>query len=224
MEHSPERQPATTGAATVTPYLAVPTAPSVAVMPRPSSWVVFRRGFRLLLRRLLYGLARIGRVLKPYAAFVVVVALLLGVISWMAFQLWMPATTSDGPIADTRVSMLAPVSSVENYIKGQQNFNAELMWASLSPDSQAEQMRGGLSKQTMQSRVDYKKGLGLRFSKYDYVGGVPMDGGGKMYFYSVKVERGDQNATFPMTFVVDDEGKVTNIISPLSDLVEPDNS
>ena len=138
----------------------------------------------------------------------------------MGFQLWSPVASAT---VDRRVPLIEPSSPVQNYIKGQQNYNAELMWTALSSDSQASQLSGGSTKQSLQSQIDQKKDRGLRYSRYNYIGGVQTDEGGDMFFYSVDVQIQNQTYKLPMTFVVDADGKIENIISHsvLSDLATP---
>ena len=67
----------------------------------------------------------------PYAVFVGIVTVLLGVIVWMGVQLWWPSASTT---QDVRVVALPPPPAVQNYIQGQQTFNADLMRESLSTD------------------------------------------------------------------------------------------
>ena len=196
-----------------TPSLA-PTAPPAAT--RPGAGNVFRRAMRLLLRRLMYFLTIGTRPFWRFAPFAAVIAILLGTIGWMGFQLWSPASGRD-----SRSTFISPSSDVVNYIKGQQNYNAELMWAAMSADLQASQLSGGASKQTLQVTVDKKKANGLSYSDYEYVGGVPSDSGGTMYFYAVAIQYQGQSLKLPMTITVNKDGKISDISSALSDLTKP---
>ena len=194
--------------------IADPVAP-----PAYGRGTVFQRTLRLLLRRIVYMFVVVLRPLRRFALFAVVVAALLGVIGWLGFQLWAPRTAA---IPDTRAALVAPAASVENYIKGQQTYNADLMWDSLSPASQANQMGNGASKATMQSMVDRKREIGLQFSRYAYVGGQEGEDF-TMFTYYVDVQQNQNRATFPMTFFVDKSGKVITIESPdlLNDMAQP---
>lgn len=193
-------------------YVHTPPAP-----PKPGFGTVFFRTLRLLLRRFLYVLAIVGRPLRPFAGFLIVILALIGVIGWMSFALWGPKS---GAPRDSRVTFLAPAAAVENYIKGQQDFDASAMWASLSDDYQAEQLAKGVTQDNLQSRIDSQKRQGIQFSKFDYVGGKEINDGGKMFIYSVDVEvksnRGSEKGTLPITFMVDQDNKVVRImgISP----------
>lgn len=178
---------------------------------------IFLRTIRLLLRRFLYVLIRIGRPLKPYAGFLAVIFLLLGVIGWMALSMLLPRAQT---VVDSRVTALPPAQAVENYVQGQRSYDAGKMWDSMSVDYQNRQLSRGVSKDNMQARANEEKVGGLKYTKFDYIGGVGTDGDGKMFFYSVKVEYPGQNQIvklqIPLTIWVDKDEKIMRVMSPLS--------
>ncbi len=193
-------------------------APPTATQPhfhasasaRPGRFLILRRALRLLMRRFVYALARVGRVLRPYAAFLAIIVVLAGMVGVLMLALvW---STRTAP-ADTRVAAIMPAESVETYIKGQQDFNANLMWDAFSPNYQANQLSKGASKLTLQNQVDQERKVGIRYARYDYVGGVPISSGGNMYFYSVQYEVGSTHVEVPATYIVDTEGKIRAIIT-----------
>lgn len=179
---------------------------------RAGRFARFRRLMRLLLVRLLRGLFVVGRALRPYAAFVVVIVALLGLIGWMSYLLWGPKAV---PATFTRAESLPPASAVESFIKGQQSFNADMMWNAYSTDYQASQLANGASKATLQAQANSQRTMGLQFVHYDYIGGVKIDNG-SMYFYSVDLKLNNQQARLPMIFRADADGKITGIDSPLT--------
>jgi hypothetical protein len=186
--------------------------PYYAPAPKVGRFGRFRRLMRLLLRRLLYGSVLVGRVLRPYAGFVVAIIALLGVIGWMSYLLWGPKAT---PAPFTRAESLPPASAIETFIKGQQSFNADMMWDAYSTDYQASQLANGASKATLQAQANSQRTMGLQFVHYDYIGGVQVDDG-SMYFYSVDLRLRDQQARLPMIFRADVDGKIIGIDSPLT--------
>ncbi|MEO7909386.1 MAG: hypothetical protein ABIV47_07015 [Roseiflexaceae bacterium] len=186
-----------------TPYYAPPVP--------AGRWVRFRRLCRLMLRRLWYGGAVAGRVLRPYAATLVVAIVLLGVIGWMSYMLWAPKAA---PTVFQRADSLPPASAVETYIKGQQDFNADMMWDAYSPDYQANQLASGASKATLQAQASGMRSAGLQFVHSDYIGGVQLDGGRSMYFYTIDLARADQHGRFPYVFTADADGKIVDVDSP----------
>ncbi|MBK9945347.1 MAG: hypothetical protein IPP13_27470 [Kouleothrix sp.] len=194
---------------TQAPYY-VPTPAPVAQAGR---FTRMRRITRLLLRRLLYGATIAGRVLRPYALFLVVLVALLGVIGWMSYLLW-GARAQSATFA--RADSLPPAVAVERFIQGQQNFNADMMWDAYSPDFQASQLANGATKATLQAQANYQRNQGLKFVRYDYIGGVKETDGGGMYFYSVDLRLRNQQKRFSMIFHADADGKITEIESLLA--------
>jgi hypothetical protein len=167
---------------------------------------------RLLLIRLLRGLMGIGRALRPYAAFVVVIVALLGVLGWMSYMLWGPRESAP---AFERAESLPPTLAVENYIKGQQNYNADMMWDAYSPEFQAQLLANGASKAMLQARANNERNQGLKYVNYEYIGGVQY-GDGSMYFYTVDLARENQSGRTHMIFLADPDGKIIGIDTPLN--------
>lgn len=180
---------------------------------RPSRWLKFRRFLRLIFRRLLYGTTIVGRALRPFALFVGIIVLLLAIIGWMSYELWAP---KQAQAEFVRADSLPPVQAVENYLKGQQSFNADMMWDSLSTAQQAARLERGATKATMQAQANSERLLGLQYVRYDYIGGVRLSTGGGMYFYSLDLALQDQQAKFPIVFRSDADGKIEQIIWPQS--------
>jgi hypothetical protein len=214
MEETRESQQAGAAPIAYQPAYPAPQNPYYAPPVKAGRWVRFRRLCRLMLRRLWYGATVIGRVLRPYAAFVAIVLALLGVIGWMSFLLWAPKAA---PAVFERADSLPPAPAVETYIKGQQDFNADMMWDAYSTDYQANQLATGASKATLQAQASSQRSAGLQFVHYDYIGGVTLDTG-SMYFYSVDLSLQNQHARFPIIFKADQDGKIIGIDSPLTKL------
>lgn len=214
MEETREPQPQTVAPIT---YQSPPVYPAVqqpyyAPALKAGRFARFRRLLRLLVRRLLYGSVVVGRVLRPFAGFIVVILALFGVIGWMSYLLWGPKAT---PAVFTRANSLPPASAIEGFIKGQQSFNADMMWDAYSTDYQASQLANGATKATLQAQANSQRTMGLQFVHYDYIGGVTVDNG-SMYFYSVDLKLRDQQARLPMIFRADADGKIIGINSPLT--------
>lgn len=216
MEETREPQQPATPQIVYQPPPAYPAQQTYYYPPAPAPTVGrfgrFRRLTRLLLRRLLYGAVVAGRVLRPYAVFVVAIVALLGVLGWMSFMLWGPKDTA---AVFNRADSLPPALAVENFIKGQQNYNADLMWESYSPNYQASQLANGASKATLQAQANNQRSRGLQFVHYDYIGGVKVDEG-SMYFYSVDLQQNSQKARLPMVLLADADGKIIGIDLPLN--------
>ncbi len=198
----------------VQPPYAYQAAPAA---PRAGAFTRFVRLLRLLLRRLLYGTVLLGRALRPFALTLVVAAGLLSVIGWMSWQIWGP---KPGAPDFVRAESIAPAPAVLNYLQGRKTFNADLMWEAFSTEYQSSQLNLGASKATLQSQANTEKSMGLVYNRYDYVGGVSLDDGGSMYFYSVLVSMQSQSAKVPLVITANPDGKIVSIISPLNRLTQ----
>lgn len=211
------QQPSHTPIVYAQPVAPAPQPPVYAAAPAPairaSRFTRTRRFVRLFVRRLWYGAAVVGRAVRPYAAFVSIIVVLLGVIGWMAYMLWGPKPST--PVFQ-RADSLPPTIAVEHFIEGQQNFNADMMWDAYSPDFQASQLANGATKATLQAQANYQRNQGLKFVRYDYIGGVKETDGGGMYFYSVDLRLRNQQKRFSMIFHADADGKITEIESLLA--------
>jgi len=210
MEETRESQQAGAGPVAYPPVYPAQQNPYYAPPVKAGRWVRFRRMCRLMLRRLWYGSAVIGRVLRPYAGFVVVVIALLGVIGWMSYLLWAPKAA---PATFERADSLPPAPAVETYIRGQQDYNADMMWDAYSTDYQANQLASGASKATLQAQASGMRSAGIQVVHSDYIGGVQIDGG-SMYFYAIDMAQANQHRQFPYVFVADADGKIVNVDSP----------
>jgi len=203
------------------PQLPIVSAPAAPIQPisvaitspakRPGRFLVLRRTIRLLFRRWLYVMTLLFRWMRPIAWSVAIVVVLLGVMAWMAVQLWWP---SGNTAQDARVAPLQPAPGVEHYIQGQQTFNADLMWESLSPEAQASRLENGMSKNVMQTQANRDRMRGVQFKHFDYIGGVKLKDGSSMYFYAVDLDSPQGSGKLPFTFVADSDGRVRGLIAP----------
>ena len=215
MEENRESLPPATGAVIYPPAYPMPQQGYYPVpAARAGRWLRFRRTLRLLVLRLLRGTTIVGRAIRPYAAFVVVIVALLGVIGWMSYLLWGPKEATP---TFQRADSLPPASAVESFLEGQQSYNAELMWNAYSAEYQASQLASGASKATLQAQANSLRSRGLKFVRADYIGGVKLDDDRSMYFYTVDLARASDHGRFAFVFTADADGKIVDIKSPFTD-------
>lgn len=214
MEENRDPQPATSTVIYPPAYPAPQPYYPPAQPIKAGRWLRFRRTLRMLLVRLLRGLMVAGRAMRPYAGFIVAIVALLGVVGWMSYMLWGPKE-----VAQTfeRAESLPPAAAIETYIKGQQSYNADMMWDAYSTDFQANLLANGASKAMLQQRANNERNRGLKYVGYEYIGGVESDTG-SMYFYSVDLSLQNQRGRFPMVFHADADGKIVGIESPLNQI------
>lgn len=211
--YDPQLPVASTPAASVAPSTQPVIVGAVAApAKRPGRFLVIRKAMRLLVRRWLYTMTLLFRWMRPFAGFAAVIALLLIAMSWMAVQLWWP---SSAPAQDVRVAALEPAPSVKEFLQGQQSYNADLMWQAYSPDYQAAELQRGATKAMLQAQADNQRRVGLRYVRSEYIGGVKMEDGRSMYFYTIDLARDALRAKIPFIFTADPNGKIIEIDSPI---------
>jgi hypothetical protein len=191
--------------------VAGPYAPAVA--PAPSSFEVADRVLRLLLRRALRGLVGLWELLRPRLGWVVITAFLLGVIGFLSLLLALPRLARSGPASDTRVAMIVPAASVVDFLRGQQTFDADLMWESFSPELRSALEQREITKDALAQQMERERQAGQRYQKFEYVGGVPVEGQQTMYFYTVAIDSPvpERNGIFSYIFTVDRDGKIVSV-------------
>ena len=202
-----------------TPGSAIYQAGTPVVAPAPpriGAVGMLARLLRLLVRRLLRLTFIIGAALRPYAAMLVVVAMALGTIGWLAWQLWMPAPGAAASF--TRAESIAPIASVERYLDARRSFDADAMWDTFSTSFQTSQLNVGATKATLQAQADNERSMGVTYGRINYIGGIPTQDGGTMYFYAVDITVQSQKLTVSLVFEADAQGKIENVSSPLNRL------
>ncbi len=180
--------------------------------PPPNAITTAARLPRLLLRRLVYVLVSVLRLLRPVAGALIVGLIALIAISYLGWQLWGPKSTTEGTV--TRVTMAA-APAVQNYMEGRKAFDASVMWEAYSTSFQSKQLSTGASKETLQSQANAERAGGLKYGKLDYIGGVKTSDGGGMYFYAVDIVLPTTTVTVSMVITTDAKGKIDGVITPL---------
>ena len=129
------------------------------------------------------------------------------------------SATSGANVADVRTTRSGvagePVSSVDSYIKGLTNFDAKMMWATLSEDAITSMKARGGSLEALQSGLDDAKRRGAKYEDITMIGNYPLQDGRKYLFY-VLTRRGfgqavDQLEQVYFVFTVSRDGKITRI-------------
>lgn len=210
----PRNQQPPAGQVVYSQQYAAPQPPYPYYQPAPKAGRLgtFGRVLRLMLRRLLYAVVLLGRALRPLAGALIVGAIALAVIGWLSWQLWAP---KPGAVDIGRAESIPQAAAVQNYLQGRKSFDADLMWEAFSSDYQAERLSAGASKATLQSQANNEKLRGFQYGSAEYIGGVALDDGGSMFFYSVLLQVQGQKVKVPLVIMADREGKISNMIDPL---------
>jgi hypothetical protein len=158
------------------------------------------RIIRRMLHRLIRGLWRVR--------LVVAVLLGLGIVAAAMGSFQAPSLSIRMP-GPSR----AP-DSTENYLKGNQSYNAELMWSALSDDAVDRGRARGEALAMQQRQLDVARERGIKMEQIDYVGGHPLPDGTSLQFYVVGM-RGLSSRTdlefVTYIFTLDRTGKIARI-------------
>lgn len=194
------------------PPAAAPATPAPAQQLPPLQTGHVRRIARLLLRRIFYGGEVAGRLLSPHLGWLIAVAVLIGIILFQSFLLVVPRLMA-AVGGDTRAELLPPAAAVVNFLEGQAAYDADLMWDSFSPALQDALISRGTSKEDLAAQAESERLAGQRYRKFEYIGGVPLDGSHRLYFYVVDIDSPapERNGRFSFIFTVDRDGKILNL-------------
>ena len=118
---------------------------------------------------------------------------------------------SDSPGASA--SRSAP-QATENYLKGNQTFNAELMWSALATEAQERFRSRGSTLPELQRQMESARDQGTQLDEFSYVGGQGLPDGTSMHFYLV-LTKGPQSRSdpqyVPYVFTLDRAGKISRV-------------
>lgn len=192
-----------------TPHLATPQAVAYPAPPAPSALELAIRYARLLLHRALWLAEQLWRLLRPQLGWLVFTTVLLGVIGWLSLLLVLPRLVRSES-ADTRVALIPPAPAVLDFLRGQQSYDADLMWESFSASFQETLQARDFTRERLAAQMEQERRAGQRYRKFDYVGGVRLANAQTMYFYVVEVALPQENGSRSISFVftVDRDGKI----------------
>lgn len=166
-----------------------------------------------ILKRILHRTIR-GMIVHPIRVVIVLVALLAGA-ALLVTQAGLPSVSLSLPSlpAFRGVTSSAPTAT-ENYMRGTETFNAELVWNALSEEAQSRYRSRGGSMQALQSQMDQAKQAGAHLEQVTYIGGQTFPDGTSMHFYTV-LTRGPQSRgepePVPYVFTLDRSGKIVRV-------------
>jgi len=156
------------------------------------------------------GLVRSVRyfVLHPAALVGVLAAIVVVVAAIVAAPLYLGLV----PGLSTLRTQSAP-SSTEDYLKGNQSYNADLVWNSLDGDAQSRLSASGGSRDDLQQQMDAAKQRGVQIAEMSYIGGKSLPDGTSMQFYLVGVRQqsGASVDYQPYMFTLDRDGKIAKV-------------
>ena len=147
-------------------------------------------------------------ILKPAA----LVAWLVVLVLVVAAVVVAPTFLSSIPgLANLRGSS-AP-NATEDYIKGNRDYNADLVWNSLDNDAQSRITSQGGSRESLQQQMEAARQKGVQLAETSYIGGKSLPDGTSMQFYLVGIRQqtGSSIDYQPYMFTLDRDGKIAKI-------------
>jgi hypothetical protein len=136
-----------------------------------------RRGLRSIIRHF---------ILNPAA----LIGWLIGLIVVIALIVAVPIFAPSIPVLANLRGASAPAAT-ENYMRGNRDYNADLMWGSLNNDAQSRLRDQGGSVQDLQKQMETAKQHGIRLEEVSYIGGKALPDGTSMQFYLVGIRQAD---------------------------------
>ena len=152
--------------------------------------------------------------------FVVRPAALLGlgalVLAGVAAVLFVPALLLPQGSGLPTLSLPRPGGepvATEEYLRGNREYNATLMWASLSDEARQRLLANGGSEENLQRQLQVARERGTRLEEVSYIGGKELPDGTSMQFYLVGVKQPTRNDLeyIPYLFTLDRGGKIAKV-------------
>jgi hypothetical protein len=157
---------------------------------------------RALIRTIRYFVLKPAALLGWLAGFVLLVALIVAV------PMFLPSIPG---MAGLRGAS-APVST-EEYLRGNRDYNADLVWNSLNNDAQTRLSAGGGSLDDLRLQMDTAKQKGVKLEESSYIGGKSLPDGTSMQFYLVGIRQPTRSDIDyqPYMFTLDASGKIAKV-------------
>jgi hypothetical protein len=156
------------------------------------------------------GLVRTIRyfVMRPAA----LVGWLAGLVVVIALIVAAPMFLGSIPGLSTLRPQSAPTST-EDYLRGNRDYNADLVWNSLDSDAQTRLSTQGGSRDDLQQQMDAAKQKGVQLAETSYIGGKSLPDGTSMQFYlvGIKQQAGSNIDYQPYMFTLDRDGKIAKV-------------
>ena len=147
-------------------------------------------------------------ILKPAA----LVGWLVGVVLLVALIVAVPMFVPSIPGMANLRGASAP-GSTEDYLRGNRDYNADLVWNSLDGDAQSRITSQGGSRDGLQQQMEAARQKGVQLAEMSYIGGKSLPDGTSMQFYLVGIRQqtGSSIDYQPYMFTLDRDGKIAKV-------------
>lgn len=218
MEEPREQQPVPSAPPPQTAYhqaapAYVQAPPYQAAAPAaPSAVDTAGRMVRLLAARGLWAVEQGWRLVEPRLGWVLLTGFLVSVIGLLSLLLVVPRLLAGrAEPTDPRVAALQPAPAVEDFLRGQQTYDADLIWESFSPQLRESLEGREVTRDALAERVESERRAGRRYSAVKYIGGVELGNRQTMYFYAVDIASPQEQGTISFVFTVGGDGKIVSV-------------
>lgn len=163
------------------------------------------------IRRLMVPIVRYF-VLRPARLFATLAVLLAAVAAIFVADAAFPGVWNRVGAVLPHGTAPAP-QATEDFMRGNQQYDAKLIWSSLSDTARSRLESQGGSLDTYQSQMDSAKQRGVKLEDVNYIGEKSLPDGTSMVFYLVGYQQGaNGNVEFvPYLFTLDSSGKIIKV-------------
>jgi len=104
-------------------------------------------------------------------------------------------------------------SATENYLRGNRDYNADLVWNSLDIDAQSRLKDQGGSLDDLQKQMESARSQGVKLEEVSYIGGKAQSDGTSIQFYLVGTRQPPRSDIDyqPYMFTLDRDGKIAKV-------------
>jgi hypothetical protein len=147
-------------------------------------------------------------VLRPAALFAWLAALLAVVALILLFPFFAPSIPGLQQLRGN-----PPPNATENYLRGNRDYNADMVWSSLNTDAQDRLRTQGGSIETLQQQMESARAQGVALDEVSYIGGKILPDGTSMQFYLVGIRQQSRPDIDyqPYMFTLDRDGKIAKV-------------
>jgi len=147
-------------------------------------------------------------VLKPAALIAWLAALGVLIAAVVLVLMYLPAL----PGMSNLRGNTAP-SATENYLRGNRDYNADLVWNSLDIDAQSRLKDQGGSLDDLQKQMESARSQGVKLEEVSYIGGKAQSDGTSIQFYLVGTRQPPRSDIDyqPYMFTLDRDGKIAKV-------------
>ncbi|MDQ3811030.1 MAG: hypothetical protein M3336_12140 [Chloroflexota bacterium] len=140
------------------------------------------------------------------------VAWLVALLGLVALVMLLPLLAPSVPGLNQFRAVSAPPST-EDYLRGNRDYNADLVWSSLSSEAQGRLRGQGGSLESLQQQMESARQHGIRIEEMSYIGGKQMPDGTSMQFYLVGIRQQPRSDIDyqPYMFTLDRDGKIAKV-------------